>query len=251
MKDHISRGIIRLSIVLMLTFGLFLATISVRAFVTVSMQLDVDQPTTVIGRTVKLTIRLITNETNSIRVDSLICRLDGASIVQTSSFGTPSTLHPNTPLLINVYYRAVSAGTTRILCTVSVTNPANGEQWQTSTSNEVIVIGETRLFMTSYSATQVATVGQTFFIINKFGNRGTTPFTNVYITCWYYGGDVALGGPTSLPPSVLQPGQATFVEQRWVAQHPGLFHMDCSITGTDSSGTEVTVPSPRVTIQVR
>jgi hypothetical protein len=243
---------LRLSAALVLAFIFLLQGAPVRAEIIASMQLDVDQPITVIGRTPKLTIRIVNSGTNTFRADSLNCALSGSSIVQTSSFGVPFTVAAKTTRIIEVYYRAVSPGTTLIDCTLRMTEPATGQQHVLGVLNSVNVLSETRLYFDSYSATQVATVGQSIFLIEKFGNRGTTPFTNASINCQVFGSGGVVPVSQPQPPSTIQPGQNLFVESRWLAVKLDPFvPIDCTMTATDNTGAVVTLPGQRVLIAVK
>jgi hypothetical protein len=216
----------------------------------VSLGMAVDQPVTVIGRTPIVTLSIVNAGTSAARVTSLTCTQQGTSLVKTSSFGTPSSLPANTSMTIRVYYRANSPGTTLISCNLKGSDSATGAEINLGTSVDVNVLSETRLYFDAYSATKVATVGQAVYIIAKFGNRGSTPFTNVSLSCPELGR--ALVNITSpQPPSTIQPGQSGFVEQRWDAVRTGFAPIQCSLTATDSSGTQIILPATPINIEVR
>jgi hypothetical protein len=122
----------------------------------------------------------------------------------------------------------------------------------TSTAPDTIdVVSSLGLSFTAYSATRVATVGQSVFVISKFVNKGKTTLTNLSLSCVELGRALESVSRTPLQ-STLPPGQSGFVESRWLAVRTGGGDISCAFTATEStSGKEITLLAPLIRIVVK
>jgi hypothetical protein len=205
-----------------------------------------------IGQTVKLSIAISNAAPNPVRVTSFQC-LPSSSAVSTSAISPmPTTLTVEQTFLTSQTYRGVSVGTVMVHCEITAVDTVTSAIY-TSTSSAVTldVIPEMGLYFTANSATRVATVGQTVFVISKFGNRGKTAFTNLHLSCAELGRAMIFVSGTPLP-STIPPGQTGLVQDRWLAVRTGDGSMICSLTATESaSGKSLTLTAPMINIMVK
>jgi uncharacterized repeat protein (TIGR01451 family) len=218
----------------------------------VGLSIAFDQYVATIGRTPRLDIAISNLGPNTIRSTRFQCIVQGTSLSASSISQLPSTIAPNTTFRTVQYYRAVSPGFTQVTCELDAVDTVTGETVHiVSPTQTVEVLSETRLYFNAYSATRVATVGQTVFLTALYGNRGTTPFTNISISCVELGRALEFISSTPVQTTIL-PGQSRFVEYKLLAVRPGFGPFACSITATDSTnGQQITLPAPTVTIEVR
>ena len=218
----------------------------------VGLSIAFDQYVATIGRTPRLDIAISNLGPNTIRSTRFECFAQGTSLTASSISQRPSLIAPNSTFRTEQYYRAASPGITNVRCELDAVDTVTGEVVNlVSPTQTVEVLSETRLYFNAYSATRVATVGQTVYLTALYGNRGQTPFTNISISCVQLGR--ALEFISSTPVQTTIPaGQSRFVEYRLLAVRPGFGPIACTITATDSTnGQQVTLPAPTVTIEVR
>lgn len=211
-----------------------------------------DQYVMTIGRTPKLSISISNPGPNAIRSTGLRCTSQGTSITASSISRLPGLIAPNTRFETEQYYRAVAPGFTDVTCTFTATDMVTGAAISvTSPVQRVEVLSETRLYFNASSATRVATVGQTIFLMANYGNRATTTFSNVQVSCVELGRSLIFTGFRQTQ-TTLPPGQSGFAEYRLEAVRPGPAPIACTVTALDTStNTSVTLPAPTVNIEVR
>ncbi len=206
-----------------------------------------------IGQTAKLTIVFANVKPDPIRVTSLQCTQSGSAATASAISPMPGTVGVDVTFLTTQSYRGVSTGTITVNCNLTAVNTVTGATY-TATNlgpSTLNVIPEMGLGFTAYSATQVATVGQSVFVISKFVNRGKTAYTNLNLSCVELGRALISVSQAPLP-SILLPGQSGFVEDRWLAVRTGGGPISCAFTATESSsGKSVTLLAPTIQIVVK
>jgi len=248
---YYAKTVFRIAVSFVLIAFFLIQNASVRA-AGITISIAFDQSVIVIGKTAKLSITIVNLEPNAIRVTQFRCSAQGTSVKGASISQLPTTIVANGTFLTQQFYRAVSPGTTQVVCELTATNLVTGAQiMATSPPQTVEVLAESRLFFGVYSSTQILSVGQTVVITALYGNRGTTTFTNINISCVELGRSLENTGGL-LTQTTLPPGWSLFVQYTWRAVRPGFAPIACSITATESStGTQVTLLAPIVNIQVR
>lgn len=230
---------------------LFMQISLVRAAENVSVSIAFDQSALVIGRTGKLTIDIVNLEANSIRATKFQCLVEGSAASPSSISQLPYTIAPNTRFTTEQFYRGASAGTTLVHCELTAINNATGALFTVSSPTlSIQVLGETRLYFNAYASTNLLNVGETVVVTALYGNRGNTTFANVTISCVELGRSLVFVSQTPVQ-STLPPGRSLFTQYTLRAERSGSGPIACSITATDSSGAQVTLPAPTVNIQVR
>jgi hypothetical protein len=248
MQVTLRRRIMLLCLLLLLLVVPVVSTRAAEAFV--STAFDFSSPT--IGKTIRLYIAISNPGPNTLKATSLQCTQQGTSLSASSISRLPDRIAPNTTFESEQYYRAASGGRTTVICTLKATDTVTGEQITASSpANIVDVSPETRLYIEAYSASRVATVGQTVFLTAVYGNRGRTAFTNVQISCPEQGRSLEFVSSRQTQTN-LPPGQSGFIEYRLLAVRPGVGYYQCSVTATDAStGNLVTLLAAPVVIEVR
>lgn len=205
------------------------------------------------GQTARLTIVFSNTKSNPIRVTSLQCTQSSNAAAASAISPMPTTVGVNVTFLATQTYRGVSTGTVNVNCNLTAVDTVTGATYTATNFGPATldVIPEMGLGFTAYSATQVATVGQSVFVVAKFVNRGKTAYTNLNLSCVELGR--ALISVTNTPiPSILLPGQSAFVEDRWLAVRTGGGNISCAFTATESrSGKSVTLHAPLIYITVK
>ncbi|MBC7812417.1 MAG: hypothetical protein H7175_14770, partial [Burkholderiales bacterium] len=150
----------------------------------VSVSIAFDQYVATIGRTPRLAISISNLGPNPIRTTRFECIKQGTSLSASSISQRPAVIAANSTFTTEQYYRAASPGITQVHCELDATDMVTGETINIVTPTQTVeVLSETRLYFNAYSATRVATVGQTVYLTALYGNRGQTPFTNISISC--------------------------------------------------------------------
>jgi hypothetical protein len=205
-----------------------------------------------IGKTAKLSISIVNSEPNTIRVTQFRCNAQGTSVKGASISQLPGTIAANGTFQTEQFYRAVAPGFTQVTCELTATNVVTGAQITAISPPQTIeVLAETRLYFAVYSSAQTLNIGETVVITTLYGNRGTTTFTNISISCVELGRSLESVSQTPTQ-SVLPPGWSLFVQHTWRAVRSGPGPIACSIFATESSsGAQVMIPAPLVYIQVR
>lgn len=217
----------------------------------VNISIALDQSPTVIGRTIALQISISNLSANAVRVTSLTCTPQGTSLRGSTISHLPGVIAANSGFSTSQSYLAVEAGTTNIVCQLTATDMVTGTQF-TAASQTAIgeVLAETRLYFTAYASTTLLNVGENVVVTARYGNRGNTPFTNIVISCVELG-RALVNISSQQPLQTLPPGWSEFVQGTWQAARSGAGPIACSITATDSTGHQVTIPAPTINIQVR
>ena len=205
-----------------------------------------------IGQTIKLSIAISNAEPNPIRVTNLRCIPSSSAVSISAISPLPTTLTVEQTFLTTQTYRGLSVGTVTVHCEITAVDTVTGATYISSSSATTLdVIPEMGLYFTANSATQVATVGQTIFVISKFGNRGKTAFINLSLSCAEMGRALVFVSGTPVQ-GTIPPGQSGLVQDRWLAVRTGGGPIVCSLTATESaSGKQVTLTAPMINIMVK
>lgn len=206
-----------------------------------------------VGQTPTLDIVISNTGTHGLRTKSLVCNKTGSSLTAFSfQQYPPSVIAANGFFRTSQGYKAVSPGTTQVTCVYTATDTVTGATVTlTSAPAAAEVLTETRLYFNPGSSTSTATVGQTFYLLATYGNRGSTAFTNIQVDCPELGRSAVFISSRQNMTS-LQPGQSGFVEYKLRAERSGSAPFFCSITATDASnGQQLTLPAPPVMVEVR
>jgi hypothetical protein len=206
-----------------------------------------------IGKTAKLEIVLSNARPNPIRVTSLTCTQSGTAVTASTISPIPTTLGVEETFFATQTYRGVSVGTATVNCHIIAVDTVTGETVNGSNHGPAIidVITEVGLAFTAYTSSQVATVGQSVFVIAKFVNRGKTAYTNLTLSCPQLGRTLGFVSSTPLQ-STLPPGQSGFVQYHLQAIRKGETAISCIFTGIESvSGKQVSIAAPLIGITVK
>jgi len=205
-----------------------------------------------IGDTVKLSIAVSNAEPNPVRVTSFRCTPSSSAVSTSAISPMPTTLTVEQTFLASQTYRGVSVGTVTVQCNITAVDTVTSETYTSSSGSVTLdVIPQMGLYFTANSATRVATVGQTIFVISKFGNRGKTAFINLNLSCAELGRALVFVSGTPIQ-STIPPGQSGLVQDQWKAVSTGDGSIVCSLTATESaSGKSVTLTAPTISITVK
>jgi hypothetical protein len=216
------------------------------------ISIALDQPTTVIGRTVSLFIQIVNLSKNTIQPTHFECIADGTSLSVSSTPDLPPAIAHYGSFTTNQSFVAVAAGTTNIHCELTATDSVTGEQIMESSPVEAAkVLAETRLAFDTASSANDLQVGDTVAITESYINHGDVPFTDVNISCAEAGRSLRFVQSTPTQ-TTLQPGESVSIVSMWQAFQSGAAPLFCSITATDSStGQQVTIPAPTLNIEVQ
>jgi hypothetical protein len=253
MPNYSVRKIVLRCVLMMILLVTLIAESGVtRAIGGISVSIVFDQTVATIGRTPLLTIDISSSESNPIRVTRLQCIKSGTSLTSNSINPMPSTIPANGFFRTQQLYRANTPGLTQVTCEFNGVDTVTGATVAaTSNTVGVNVLSETRLYFDVTSSSQVATLGQAVYVIAKFGNRGTTPFTNLSLDCIDLAHALFFISQTPLQSTIL-PGQSGFVQIHLQAVQRTTGLIVCSLTATDSSnGQQITLPAPTLKIVVK
>jgi hypothetical protein len=250
----LKRSLVRFGLMLVLSILILGSRVAYAQAEQIFMSIRFSQALIGIGQTVKLDIVFSNAYPNPIRVTSLQCTQSGTSVTASAISPIPNVVGVEATYEGSQTYRGVATGTTTVHCDVTAVDTVTGATY-TATSPvpaTIDVIPQMGLYFTAYSATRVATVGQSIFVISKFGNRGKTAFTNLTLSCAELGGrSIRFVSGTPMP-LTIPPGQSRFVEDRWVAFRKGDGSMICSLTATESvSGKQIILFAPIISITVK
>ena len=247
----------RFGIIVVLLVLLIAETGITRALDVVRLDIAFDQTVATIGRTPLLTIDISSVSGNPIRVTSLKCTTSDGHVLTSNSINPmPSTIPAETNNNVGFFrtqqlYRANAPGNAQVTCSFTGVDPLLGQVAAISNTVGVNVLSETRLYFDVTSASKTATLGQTVYVVAKFGNRGKTPFTNLTLDCIDMGHAFFFVSNTPLQSTIL-PGQSGFVQYGLQAVQKTTGMIVCSLTATDTStGQQVSLPAPTVKIEVK
>jgi hypothetical protein len=208
-----------------------------------------------IGRTYRMYIEIVNYSPNPIRANTFTCVSQGTSLSASSISRLPNTvvIGVNETFYSEQYYRAVSPGTTTVICTLTGTDMVTGLPFTKVSSpiySSLEVMADPGLSFEAYTATHVATVGQEVYITGVYHNHGKTTFTNIQFQC-FEGLSLRLLSSRQNQPTV-QPGQSGFVELRYMVYQGSTGSFLCSLTATDSSTQkQITLLSPFIPFTAR
>ena len=245
------RGVSRLSVLLVFLL-LAVQSIPVHA-ADVGLSIAWDQATMTIGRTPKLSISISNLGPNAIRVTSLSCPLDGTSIKATTPIrSVPRSIPANDGVEAKQMFKAKTPGVSTIFCHLEATDKVTGELISVdSYSLSVEVLAEQRLYLNTSASKLTTRIGKTVTFTAVFGNRGSTSFSNINVSCVELGRSMIFTD-TVQTTTTLNPGQKGYMRATLEAVRTGPAPIACSITATDdSTGASITLPAPMVTIEVR
>jgi len=205
-----------------------------------------------IGQTAKLSIVISNAEPNPIKVTRLQCIPSSSAASASPISPMPTTLTVEQTFQTAQTYKGVSVGTVTVHCEITAVDTVTGATYTSNSGSVTLdVITQMGLYFTANSATKVATVGQSVYVISKFGNRGKTAFTNVILSCAELGRAMVFVSGTPRP-TLIPPGQSATVTDRWQAVRTGDGSVFCSLTATESaSGKSVTLTAPTISITVK
>lgn len=212
-----------------------------------------NQPSVYVGQQPTLDISISNTGSHALRTKSFGCTKTGNSLTAFSIQQYPPSVIPaNGFFRTKQVYKAVSPGDAQVTCTYTATDTVTGANVSiTSAPAFAQVSTETRLYFNPGSSSSTVTVGQTFFLLAPYTNRGSTAFTNIQVDCPELGRSAEFVSSRQNMTSV-QPGQSGFVEYRLIAVRPGPAPFFCTITVTDASnGSQLTISAPPVTVEVR
>jgi hypothetical protein len=210
-----------------------------------------DQTAVTIGRTPRLYIGIYNASAHDIQATDLQCTAQGTSLEASPIAQQPGLIAANGLFETEQFYEAVAPGRTDVTCVLNATDTVTGEVvTATSPVQAVDVSSETRLTINAACSAGSVAVGHTVTLRADFGNRGSTPFTNVTISCPEQGRSlIFVSGYQSQDD--LQAGETGYAEYQLQAVRPGSGYFVCSITAVDETNASVTVLAPPVVIEVR
>jgi len=253
MRTHsVNRLLVRSGLIAILALMLVLGSTVHAQAEQIFMAIAFNQKLIGIGQTTKLGISISNAEPNPVKVTSLQCIPSSGAVSISAISPMPTTLTVEQSFETSQTYRGVSVGTVMVHCELTAVDTVTGVTY-TSTSGTITldVIQDMGLAFTAYSSTQVATVGQSVYVISKFVNRGRTAFTNLSLSCVELGRALEFVSGTPLQ-TTLPAGQSGFVQDRWLAVRTGGGDISCTLTATESvSGKQVTLTAPLIRITVK